>query len=210
MRSFLSIPHSTIAEVRSIEPIVFSVVSCLLCFVVFCSSSSCCFSIPWSVLISPRGLRAPVILFYEQRFFFSWFVFFLWISKKELPRNYSTSNHPQSRVHIICGAKGVHIQETFPRFLLFWHEQFREFRRLRWNERIKISLKVICGKLTKIQLLRVAEFFNVFMVVSDFTELIRRITFSRGKFTNSKMRFSDYWWSKPLTKGKISLREWTF
>lgn len=34
-------------------------------------------------------------------------------------------------------------------FFFFWHGQLREFRRLRWNERIKISLKVICGKLTK-------------------------------------------------------------
>ena len=149
------------------------------------------------------------ILFYEQRFF-SWFVFFLWISKKELPRNYSTSNHPQSRVHITCGAKGVHIQETFPRFLLFWHEQLREFRRLRWKERIKISLKVICGKLTKIQLLRVAAFFLTFLLWFPTLQSLRRITFSRGKFSNSQMRFSDYWWSKPLTKGKISLREWTF
>lgn len=99
----------------------------------------------------------------------------------------------------------------FNGFFFFWHEQLREFRRLRWNERIKISLKVICGKLTKIQLLRVAEFFWRFYGGFQLCRaLIRRITFSRGMFTNSKMRFADYWWSKPLTKGKISLREWTF
>ena len=50
----------------------------------------------------------------------------------------------------------------FHGFFFFWHEQLREFRRLRWNERIKISSKVICGKLTKIQPLRVTEFFRRF------------------------------------------------